>query len=195
MDRPARLTRLIVVGALLVAAAAAGAWAPIPYYSVGPGPAKEVAPQILLDGQPRYDPTGTYIWTTVRYRRLTPLGALAAWIDPNEAIVGQDVLYPPSTTHQAVDQRSISQMDQSKIDATSVVLSRLANYPHRHGEGALVEATVPGCPADGRLFPGDVITQIDGRSVATRARASRLIDAVPTDKSVAFTGAVCGNPD
>jgi PDZ domain-containing protein len=192
MDRPARLARLIVVGVLVVAAAAVAAWVPIPYYAVGPGPAKEVSPQILLDGRQRYDPTGTFIWTTVRYRRLTPLAALGAWVDPNEAIVRQDVLYPPSTTHEAADQRSISQMDQSKIDATSVVLSRLADYPQRHGEGALVEATVPGCPADGRLFPGDVITQIDGRTVTTRVTASRLIDDAPTGKALDFTVDVDG---
>jgi PDZ domain-containing protein len=192
MDRPARLTRLIVVGALVVVAAGVVAWVPIPYYGVGPGPAREVAPQILLDGQQRYDPTGRLIWTTVRYWRLTPLAALAAWIDPNDAIVGQDVLYPPSTTREEADQRSISQMDQSKIDATSVVLSRLDNYPHRHGNGALVEATVPGCPADGQLFPGDVITQIDLQPVATRAQASRLIDAVPKGKTLAFTVDVDG---
>jgi PDZ domain-containing protein len=192
MDRPARLTRLIVVGVLVVLAAAVAAWVPIPYYGVGPGPAREVAPQILLDGQPRYDPTGKLVWTTIRFWRLTPLAAFAAWVDPNDAIVGQDVLYPPSTTREEADQRSISQMDQSKIDATSVVLARLDNYPYRHGEGALVEATVPGCPAEGQLFPGDVITQIDGHSVATRAQASRLIDAVPKGKTLEFTVDVDG---
>ena len=192
MDRPARLTRLIVVGVLVVVAAAVAAWVPIPYYGVGPGPAREVAPQILLDGQPRYDPTGKLVWTTIRFWRLTPLAAFAAWVDPNDAIVGQDVLYPPSTTREEADQRSISQMDQSKIDATSVVLARLDNYPYRHGEGALVEATVPGCPAEGQLFPGDVITQIDGHSVATRAQASRLIDAVPKGKTLEFTVDVDG---
>jgi Lon-like protease len=195
MDRPARLVRLIVLGALAVAGVAAAAWVPIPYYAIGPGPAREVVPQILLDGRPRHDPTGKLIWTTVRYGHLTPLSALAAWIDPNEAIVGQDVLYPPSTTEQEADQRSISQMDQSKIDATYVVLSRLEDYPQRHGDGALVEATVPGCPADGRLFPGDVITNIDGHSVATRARASRLIEAVPPGTSLTFTVDVDGNAE
>ena len=56
-------------------------------------------------------------------------------------------------------------MDQSKIDATAVVLRRLANYPKDHGTGALIEDTVPDC--SGR------------RTSCSRATSSNAIDGKP----------------
>ncbi len=56
-------------------------------------------------------------------------------------------------------------MDQSKIDASIVVLAALAEYPKEHGDGVLIEGVVPGCAADGELFPGDRIVSIDGAPI------------------------------
>jgi len=84
------------------------------------------------------------------------------------------------------NQRAISQMDQSKIDATALVLKKLDGYPKEHGRGALVESTVPDCPADGQLFPGDVIVAIDGRPVGSVRDASKAIDAAKPGQQLDF---------
>ena len=73
-------------------------------------------------------------------------------------------------------------MDQSKIDAAAVVLGILQDYPRAHGTGALIESTADRCPADGHLFPGDVVTAIDGEPIGSRAEASR-ISAAPRRES------------
>jgi PDZ domain-containing protein len=185
-------------GALALVAAGvlvAAAWVPIPYYAVGPGPARDVTPLMRYDGMPRYEPTGRLVMTTVSSTHLTPLRALVAWVDPNEFVVREEVLYPPGTDQVVEEQRAISQMDQSKIDATAVVLRELLTYPKRHGDGALIEATVPGCPADGELFPGDVVTAIDGRAVASRAAASRVISHTAPGVDMRFTVSVDGHPE
>ena len=75
------------------------------------------------------------------------------------------MLVAPGETQQQADQRAVSDMDQSKIDAAVVVLSRLEGYPKHHGAGVLVESVASGCPADGVLFPGDVITSVNGTDV------------------------------
>jgi PDZ domain-containing protein len=77
-------------------------------------------------------------------------------------------------------------MDQSKIDAASVVLRRLTDYPEEHGVGALVEAVGSDCPADDHLFPGDLVVAIGGDPVRSKRQASRLIDAVPVDEPIEF---------
>jgi len=77
-------------------------------------------------------------------------------------------------------------MDQSKIDAAAVVLAEVTDYPREHGPGALVEFVGEGCPAEGRLFPGDLIVRIDGEPVGSRRIASRLIDAVPAGDPIRF---------
>jgi PDZ domain-containing protein len=171
---------------LLIAAAFGAGWVPLPFFSFGPGPAREVVPLIHVDGAPTFRSSGRLVMTTIRFTQVTALGALVAWIDPEAKVVDEKVVYPPGLSPPEEERRAISQMDQSKIDAAAVVLSEVTDYPREHGPGALVEVVGPGCPADGRLFPGDLIVQISGEPVDSRREASRLIDAVPPDEPIEF---------
>ncbi len=171
---------------LLVAVAFAAGWFPLPYFSWGPGPAREIVPLIHVEGAPTYGSSGHLVMTTIRFTQVTALGALAAWIDPEQAVVNEDVVYPAGLSPSEEEQRAISQMDQSKIDAAAVALSEVTDYPREHGPGALVEFVGSGCPAEGRLFPGDLIVRIGGEQVDSRREASRLIDAVPADEPIEF---------
>jgi PDZ domain-containing protein len=70
----------------------------------------------------------------------------------------------------------------------------------------LVEGVYPGCPADGNLYPTDLVKSINGTPVEDAAAASKAIDAVPTSAPIDFrveqagqvedvklTRAACGN--
>jgi len=182
MRRTARIVALVVLFALAFAAA----WIRLPYYAVGPGPANDVATLIHVQDVPRYGSEGTFIMTTVRWQQVTALQSLVAWIDESRFIVGEDVIYPPGVDREQEQERAISQMDQSKIDASIVVLTELFDYPEEHGNGALIEAVGPDCPAGGELFVGDVVVSIGGRRVESSRAASRAIDRVPVDEPVTF---------
>jgi PDZ domain-containing protein len=171
---------------LLIAVAFGAGWVPLPYFSLGPGPARDVAPLIHVDGARTYGSSGRLVMTTIRFTQVTALGAVVAWINPEQAVVGEETVYPPGLSPSEEEQRAISQMDQSKIDAAAVALSEVTGYPRKHGPGALVELVGTDCPADGRLFPGDQIVQIDGERVDSRREASKLIDAVPIDEPIEF---------
>jgi PDZ domain-containing protein len=189
-----RIARRIVVLLLLAVVVASGTvW--LPYYSIGPGPAREVAPLIRVSGVQTYQSTGRFVMTSVHIEQLTGLGALLAWLDPHRAIVPRHDLYAPGESDQQEQQRAISQMDQSKLDAAYVVLHELEGYPKDHGRGAVVESTEPGCAADGELFPGDVVTAIDGTAVPTVRAASKLIEAAPSGSTLSFDVAVDGKPE
>jgi PDZ domain-containing protein len=194
MWKPRRpvLTGVGVVAVVLVLAAS---WVPIPYYAEGPGPARDVLPRITFEEKTRYDPTGHLDLTTVRYFQLTPLTALRAWLDDTQSIVPSDVVYPPDVPTDIVEQRGVSQMDQSKIAATAVVLRALGYYPKEHDRGALIEGVAENCPADGELFPGDIITAIDGQRVRDAAHASKLFDAIATDAPLHLTLDVDGETE
>ncbi|MBI3648887.1 MAG: PDZ domain-containing protein [Actinobacteria bacterium] len=159
---------------------------PLPYYAVGPGPAREVEPLIHVEGPTVYASAGRLIMTTVEFRQVTAAEAFLAWLDPHRSVVSRDSLYAPGETQAQEQSRSISQMDTSKIDAAFVALQRTDGYPKDHGAGALIEGVAPGCPAEGKLFAGDVITSIDGTPVASQGRAQGLLDAVPTGSPVTF---------
>jgi Lon-like protease len=186
MWKPRRplLTGLAVAAIVLVLAAA---WVPIPYYSEGPGPAQDVLPRITFQGEPRYESTGHLDLTTVRLLQLTPLTAVRAWLDDTLTILKRDEVYPPDVPIQVTDQRGVSQMDQSKIAATAVALRARGLYPRDHDAGALIEQTVDNCPADGKLFPGDVITAVDGKPIKDANHASALFDDIPVDQPLRFT--------
>ena len=195
---------LVAVAVLLVLAFLSGVIR-LPYYAIGPGPAREVTPLIRVTGHPVYPSSGKLVMTTIRFYQLTPLSALGAWLDPNKTIVKEDVLYPSGSTHQQEQQRAVSQMDQSKIDAAFVALHSLVGYPKAHGVGALVESTVPGCAAAGKLFSGDIVQQINGTTITSKAQAGKVLEqqkvGAPLDfqvtaagqtENVTLTRAICG---
>jgi PDZ domain-containing protein len=133
--------------------------------------------------------------TSVRYTRLTGFDMLLAWLDPDRAVVARSVLYPDGENAQVQHERSISQMDSSKLDASAVVLRTLEDYPKDHGDGVLVESVVSGCAADGELFPGDRILSIDGEPVDGYRDASRAIEAAPSGSTLTFDLSVDGDPE
>ncbi len=180
--------------ALILAVVFVAGWVYLPYYSVGPGPAHDVEPLIQVSGEVRYPSQGRFILTSVVFQQLTGFGLFASWIDPDRAVVPRSQVYPAGESVQAERERAISQMDQSKLDATYVVLDRLTDYPAEHGDGVLVESVVSGCAADGELYPGDLIRTIDGQGVNTVRQASRAIHAAPSGSTLTFDVTVDGAP-
>lgn len=168
-----RLLALVPVGVLLVALL----WVRLPYLAEGPGPARDVVPLIEVSGAPRFESDGRLILTSVSLSQVTALELLGAWLDPDVAVVPESAFVFPGETDEDADRRSVSEMDQSKIDASVVVLQRLTQYPREHGEGVLIESVAEGCPAHGELFPGDLIASIDGEAVEEVPDLGRIIRA------------------
>jgi PDZ domain-containing protein len=138
----------------------------LPLFAEYPGRARAVLPLIDIDGAPTYPSDGRLLLTTVNIGRLSLYEALAAWLDPNANVIPERQLIPPGQTDEQFDEASRSQMDQSKIAAVAVALERLTEYPEEeHGRGVIVQDVVPGTPADGVLFAGDLISEVDGRPV------------------------------
>ena len=158
----------------------------LPYYSIGPGPAREVRPLITVEGAEVYDASGRFVMTTIEARHLSAVGALFAWIDPDLAVVDESTLYPPGLSEEEEERLAISDMDTSKIDATYVALEELTDYPREHGSGALIRHVVPDCSADGELFPGDVVTAIDGREIEDLRDADRAIETANAGEALTF---------
>ena len=167
----------------------------LPWYAIGPGPARAVQPLIRFDDRTRYESEGSFVLTSVRFTQLTGLGIVLAWLDPDRDVLPREDLFAPGEDQQEERQRSISQMDSSKLDATSVVLKELTDYPREHGDGVLVESVVAGCAADGELFPGDRILSIDGAEVDSYRQAKRAIEATDSGATLTFDLSVDGEPE
>lgn len=166
----------------------------LPFYAIGPGPARDVEPLIRIEGAPRHPSEGRFVLTSIVFSQLTGFGLIGAWLDPDRAVVGRERIYPSGDPAEVERRRAISEMDQSKLDAVAAVLRRLTGYPREHGDGVLVQSVVAGCAADGVLYPGDLILRIDGRPVDTVRRARRLIASAPSGARLRFDVTVDGEP-
>jgi PDZ domain-containing protein len=179
---------LIPIGALFAAL-----WSVrLPYYSEGPGPARDVEPLIRVTGHRQFGSGGHFILTSVSFQSLNVFQALGAWVDPRRSIVSENLFLAPGETEQQENVRAQSEMDQSKIDAAIVVLSRIAGYPRAHGRGVLVENVGSGCPADGKLFPGDRIERIDGHPILSVQEFKRVLAHRPAEAPVHIHGTAGG---
>jgi PDZ domain-containing protein len=179
--RTVRRIAVLLVAALAVFATTV--W--LPLYAIAPGPARQVEPLIHVTGHRQYRSEGEFVMTSVEFSQLTALGAFLAWLDPHRSVMSRNELFGRETSQQE-RRRSISQMDESKLDAAYVVLAQLTGYPKDHRAGAIVESVVSGCAADGRLYPGDLIRSIDGEPIRGARAASRAIEAAPSGSSLTF---------
>ena len=159
----------------------------LPVWVESPGGARSVLPLIAIDGAPTYDSEGRLLLTTVNVGRVNLFHGLRAWLDPAATLLWERDILPEGLTDREYDRISLSQMDQSKIAAVAVALGRESAYPQEHGAGALVQDVVPGSPAEGSLFPGDLITHVGGRRLADLAGFRRSIDEAGTTRALRMT--------
>jgi Lon-like protease len=178
-----KLSFALPMGALLVVL-----WfVQLPYFVIGPGPASDVEPLIHVEDHQVFQSEGHLLLTSVHLYQPNAYEVLWAWVDDAQSVVPErDILGPGETPGESFA-RARSQMDQSQIDATVVALTDLEGYPERHGRGVLVESVLPGSPADGRLFSGDLIVEIDGRAVRDVAALTEMLGQSSVGEEITLT--------
>ena len=160
----------------------------LPYFVIGPGPARDVEPLIHVSGTQTFPSGGHLLLTAVTIRQANAYDLFGAWLDPASSVLPERDILAPGETQEQEAEVARSEMDTSKIDAAIVALSGFANYPAEHGQGALVEAVDPGTPADGNLFAGDVIVAIDGAAVRSPDDLGAKIAAGGAGKGLCLDG-------
>jgi PDZ domain-containing protein len=159
----------------------------LPYFVLRPGPAKDVETLIHISQHQTFPSRGHLLLTSVSYYRPNIYQAFGAWLDPAESVVPERDLLGPGQSQEQEFQQALSDMDTSKIDAAVLALTRYAGYPEEHGPGLLVEAVFPKSPAEGKIFAGDLITSVDGRSVDDPDRLGSMIEAAGVGHALTFS--------
>jgi PDZ domain-containing protein len=179
--RPRRWWRLVAaVAAAGIALGLVGALVQIPYYTLAPGPAREVAGLVHVSGQRVYPSDGSFLLTTVSVstRPVTLFEALVGWLDPAVDVVERSVIVQPGLSDAQQDQLNALDMEQSKYAAVIAALHAVGiEAPPL--PGARVVAVAAGFPAEGKLAAGDVILAVDGARVRSPEDAVRAIEARP----------------
>jgi len=190
-----RALTLLIASAGLIAALAIAALVPVPYVILGPGPTLNTLgndssgqPLITITGHPTYPTTGHLNMVTVGYQggpgdNINLFSALAAWLNPHEAVVPESELFAPGQSQQQTQQQDTQQMTGSQQAATAAALTELHIA---YQTQVVVSVTEQGFPAYGVLEAGDVITAVDGHPV-TPASLTSLIGARPAGSTLAVT--------
>ncbi len=187
---------LAIALAVIVALVIAGLTMPVPYVTLVPGPVyntigtapKSDKPLIKVTGRRSFAPSGHLDLVTVAVtdpdNSPTLFGAIAAWLNPHQAVVPEQVLYPPTESTQQVTEQQSQEMQTSQNHAVVAALRHLDIPVHT---AVAVGHISPGTPAAQKLKPGDVIVAVDGQHVSSADSLRKLISMRKPGKTVRLT--------
>jgi PDZ domain-containing protein len=152
----------------------------VPYVTFSPGPVTNTLssvdgqPLIKITGHPTYPANGELSLTTVtESNRLDMITAVRDWFSKHDAVVPEEIVKPPGTSEQQVQQQNAQAMLDSQESATSAAMKELGIAPVRT---SVVVVDVPAdSPSAGKLQADDVITSVDGQTVRTANDVSTAV--------------------
>ncbi len=193
---PRRSLTLLIASVGAAAAIAVSVIVPVPYVILGPGPTLNTLgkdssgqPLITVSGHASYPTSGHLNMVTVTATggpgvRVTIFKALAAWLNPEQAVVPESEIFAPGQTQQQSQQQDTQQMTGSEQTATAAALTELHIA---YATEVVVVQSEAGYPAHGVLEAGDVITAVDGRPVTGPSGLTALIAAHPAGSTLTVT--------
>ncbi|HEY1625557.1 MAG TPA: S16 family serine protease [Streptosporangiaceae bacterium] len=191
-----RSLTLIIASIGTAAAIAVSVLIPVPYVILGPGPTlntigKDTSGQelITIDGHQTYPTSGNLNMVTVSYaggpgQKINIWGALAAWVNSNEAVVPESELFPPGQSQQEAQQQDTAEMNSSQEVATAAAFTYL-HIPYQ--TFITVEGTAQGYPAAGVLKDGDIITAVNNTPVTSDNDLQQQIRSHPAGAKLNVT--------
>lgn len=168
---------------------------PVPFVILSPGPTFNTIGEV--DGRPlveisdttTYPTSGALDMTTIREEGeprspLTVFGALAAWVDPNRAVLPRELLYGDDETTEEVQQRNAVMFSTSQSNAVAAALNAIGEPVL---EDVVVTVVIEGTPAFGVLNAGEQILAIDGTEVTSLSDVVDAVRAKPVGSTLVFT--------
>ena len=191
-----RSLTLTISGIATLVAVAVSVLVPVPYVILQAGPTLNTLgtdssgkPLITISGRQTYQATGHLNMVTVGYQggpgnNINIYSALRAWLDPSEAVVPEQELFPSGQTAQQTQQQDTAQMTGSQETATAAALNAL-RIPFQ--TLVSVFSTEKGFPAYGKLQAGDIIQAVNGAPVTSETSLTSLITSHPAGTTLTIT--------
>lgn len=183
MSRLFSPARLAVAG-LIVAAAAFAVWVfPTDSYIFLPNEAHPVAPLVEVQGGKDPKEGGIY-FVDVLVRKATALERLWPGSREGATVVPADQVRPPGVSDSERRQEELQEMKTSQQVAAAVALRELGYKVVATPIGARIEFADPEAPAGGKLQPGDVVTEVDGKKISGPDGLRAAIRAAGTSRDL-----------
>lgn len=190
----ARARALIAsVGSLIVLVAVA-LLLPVPYVKLAPGPTFNVigdrdgVPVLVIEGTQTYPTTGSLAMTTVLESGgprggLTFVEALASWLNPDDAVLPRELVYPDDVSGEEVRSRQAVMFNAAESDAIAAAMTYLKRPVT---SDVIVTSVVVDSPSDGVIEPDDRVLSVDGSPIESPAQLRDAIRAKPVGTSFAI---------
>ena len=131
-----RSLTLLIATVGVIAALAVAVLIPVPYVILEPGPTLNTLgdssgqPLITISGHPTYPTTGHLNMVTIGLQggpgvNLNIFTALAAWLNPHDAVVPESEVFTPGQSQQQSQQQDTQEMTGSQQLATAAALTEL----------------------------------------------------------------------
>lgn len=172
---PRRLFALVPAATLILALGNVN----VPYFGVSPGPTRDVAGLIDIEGADTFPSEGRIFLTTVNLGPLRLGQVIRAWFDDSVEVIDRDLIIPPGQSPQQVDDENTRQMQESQAFAAAAALRLLGYDVKVTGSGARVLSVAIDVPAADVLRAGDVIVRADGTRVT---RSEELVAVISRRK-------------
>jgi Lon-like protease len=194
--RPSRRALLAALaGLVLIGLLALAALLPVPFVVLSPGPTFNTigdidgVPLVKISDARTYPVTGALDMTTIREEGeprspLTVFGALAAWADPNRAVLPRELLYGDEETPEDVEQRNAVLFSTSQSSAIAAALNAIDEPVI---EDVVVTSVIEGTPAYGVIDAGERIIAIDGAPVSSPKDVVEAVRGRPVGSVLDFT--------
>ena len=179
--------RLVIGIGALIGLLALAVFLPIPsIYAFLPGPVKSVEGLVEVGGAKTYSSEGDLYLTTVSVdTEITFVKLVAALIDPNKKIVGEEQVTGGGSQEDVLKQAR-QDMRASQQHAEEVALSALG-IAEPEANGVRIAQTAPDSPASGVLKAGDLIVAVDDSRVSTTCQVGSAIAAHDVGDEIQIT--------
>ncbi|MCA1832722.1 MAG: PDZ domain-containing protein, partial [Actinobacteria bacterium] len=176
-----------IVSAMLAVSLATGAFIRLPYYAIGPGPARDVVGLVHIKGAKTFPARGALLLTTVSVsgRPISLYDGLASLFDPATELIPSDALLG-GRTPQEEDEYNVARMVESKYFAAVVALRALGRpvAPIPGGRLLYVFSNSPGKTV---LRAGDVVQAVNGKPVIGIEALSKVIRSSKPGRGLKLT--------
>ncbi|GAA3054082.1 hypothetical protein GCM10020229_77170 [Kitasatospora albolonga] len=196
-----RARALTLCGVLVAALFGTAAFVPLPYTLTMPGDTADVLgsyqdrPVLTVTGAPVRTTSGQLRMVTISAtnpgERLSLAEALSAWLDPDEAVLPSEAVYPDTDPEKA-EQVTAEQMTDSQDSATTAALNYLKLSPAQ--VKVKVDLGAVGGPSAGQLIALGIVDKLAGDGKGGDLTGGRVVAGTGTIDDQGNVGAVGGVP-
>ncbi len=148
------------------------------YTIIAPGITVELKDVITVENGSKNSKEGSFLLTTVSSRSLNLPLLIYACINPHVNIERKGQIIPLGWDMDQYMDYMKKWMEESQKIAEVVALKKAGYNPQILGDGAQIVEIMPGSPAIGKLFPGDIIKKVDQKEVCKKVSDHNIDELV-----------------